>query len=72
MNIPTKSVKSSSIKAIGYDPATKTLAVRWKNDTLYHYAAVSEKQYSELAQAESHGRHVMQHIIPKHKHTKIE
>ena len=39
-------VTSSQLKEIGHDPATNTLAVRFKHGgTLYHYAGVDAKKF---------------------------
>lgn len=40
--IPLKEVTSTAIKAIGYDPATRTLAVRFRAGQVSHYADVPQ------------------------------
>lgn len=35
--IPMKPVKSSQVHSHGYDPVTKTLAVKFNTGSLYHY-----------------------------------
>jgi hypothetical protein len=57
-----KPVKSSNIKAIGYDPATQTLAVEFNHGGLYHYANVPAAAHQELVSAKSIGGHLHQHI----------
>lgn len=71
-HIPTKPVKSSSIKAVGYDPASKVLRVKFHSEDVYDYAGVTEKEHEAMMNAESIGRHFMKAILPRHKHTKIE
>lgn len=73
-------VQSSQIHAIGHDPETNTLAVRFKNwkgeiTGLYHYANVTAADFAEFQSAPSKGRHFGQHIKPftdKYPFTKIE
>lgn len=69
--IQTHPVKSSSLKEIGYDPDTETLAVRFHSGGLYHYQGVTQAERDELMAADSHGRHFIKAILPKKKHTKI-
>ncbi len=73
-------VESSQIAAIGHDPETSTLAIRFKNwkgeqTGLYHYANVSTADFAEFASAPSKGKHFGQNIKPfteKYPFTKIE
>ena len=74
-HIATTAVKSSQIAAIGYDPATQTLAVTFtgKGDT-YHYANVTPAQHAAFMGAESHGKWFGEHLrkaIAAHPFTKI-
>lgn len=73
MNAPTISmtpVKSSQIHSIGYDPATQTLAVRFKErasgkpTSLYHYQNVTPANFDAFRNAESIGSHFYRHIKP--------
>lgn len=63
-------VKSSQIHSIGYDPASQTLAVRFKDRTtggptsLYHYSGVTPANFDALKGAESIGSHFYKHIKP--------
>lgn len=51
-----KPVVSSNIKAIGYDPATRVMAVQFANGT-YHYDDVGQEQHDAFVAAESIGSH---------------
>ena len=67
--IAMQPVESSQIAAIGHDPDSKTLAVRfktWKGEpsSLYHYANVDGDTFAAFLAAESKGRHFGQHIKP--------
>jgi len=62
--IPMLKVNSSQVAAIGYDPATKTLACQFTRGTgaIYHYPDVSPEQHAAFIGAESIGTHFGQHI----------
>jgi len=51
-------VESSQVKAIGYDPETKTLAVSFPRGTgaIYHYPNVEPETYAAFVGAESIGK----------------
>lgn len=63
-DIALSPVDSSQIAAVGYDLATKRLAVQFKSNTsvVYHYPGVTLGQYEEFVKAESLGRHFRLHI----------
>jgi hypothetical protein len=61
-NIELSPVESSQIEAIGHDPETNTLAIRFKDyrggrGALYHYANVTTEDFEVFRGAESIGRH---------------
>lgn len=51
-------VESNQVKAIGYDPATKTLAVTFTRGqgAIYHYAGVEPETHAAFVGAESIGK----------------
>jgi hypothetical protein len=57
-------VKSSQVSAIGYDPTTQTLAVRFTRGTgaIYHYPNVKPEDHLAFVNAPSIGIHFGQHI----------
>lgn len=62
-------VESSQIAEIGHDPATNTLAVRFKGKgdkpgTLYHYANVPAELHANFMKSPSKGSFLGQHIKP--------
>lgn len=70
MTITMKPVTSSQIAAIGHDPETNTLAIRFKNykgepSTLYHYANVDAEAFKAFSEAPSIGSHFIHEIKPK-------
>lgn len=62
-------VESSQLAAVGYDPDTGTLAIRFhgrgdKPGSLYHYANFGETDWRALQDAESKGSHFIRNIKP--------
>jgi hypothetical protein len=66
-----KSVKSSNIDAVGHDPETNTLHVRFKNGGTYAYQGVDAEKHSALMSADSVGAFLHAHIKGKHAHSKV-
>ncbi len=56
MAIPLTSVSSSQIEAIGYDEASKTLAVQFRKGAIYHYENVTPELYKSFSTADSLGK----------------
>lgn len=79
MRIETIAVDSSKIAAIGHDPGTATLAVRFKNwkgqpTSLYHYRNFTTADFEAFKNAESKGRHFAEHIkseAAKYPYTRV-
>ena len=63
--------KSSQLKSHGYDSASKTLAVQFKNSGTYHYAGVPQDIYDKLCKAESIGQFLGQSIKGKFGFVKL-
>ncbi|CAI2430286.1 KTSC domain-containing protein [Serratia liquefaciens] len=59
-------VESSQIDSIGHNPATNTLAIRFKSkgapSSLYHYSNVTAEDFAAFSGAESVGSHFYKHI----------
>ena len=53
-------VKSSNVKAVGYDAEEETLQVEFKSGGVYQYTGVQPEMYADLMKAESIGRFVSQ------------
>ena len=67
-----QSVDSSNIASIGYDAATQTLEVEFKNGGLYEYVGVPGNVYTDLMNASSHGSflyHNIRNVYEFHKLT---
>lgn len=64
-------VKSSNIKAVGYDASTKTLAVEFPGG-VYHFNDVPADVHAGLVGAESVGKYFASNIRGKFGSTKQE
>lgn len=70
MSIKLSDCKSSQIHSHGYDPQTKTLAIRFYRTEggkrvpgpIYHYEGFTEDDYKSFCGAESLGKHFGTHI----------
>jgi len=56
-------VDSSHLTSIGYDEATSTLEVEFKNGNIYHYLKVPKTVHKKLMSADPIGVHFNQHIM---------
>ena len=65
-------VKSSNVRAVGYDLETKTLQVEFMSGGIYQYAGVPPEMYTDLLSAESVGRYVSQVLRLGRKGLRIE
>ena len=67
-------VDSSKILAAGYDAATKTLGMQFKNnpDRTYHYKDVPDAVWDGFQKAESKGSYLHSTIIPCFGFERIE
>jgi hypothetical protein len=54
-------VTSSNLRSVGYDDATRTLEIEFKNG-VYQYADVPLEVYQQLMSAASHGSYFIQNI----------
>ena len=62
-------VKSSGITELGYDEASKTLAVKFASGGVYHSHGVPAGEVAKLHAAKSIGGHFAAHIRKKFKNT---
>ena len=67
--IALKKVKSTAVKAFGYDPATRTLAVRFWAGHVLHYADVPQSVADKFEDHESKGRAVGELLRGKFEHS---
>lgn len=69
-DIEMKPVESTNISKVGYDPATKTLAVAFADGSLYHYQNVEPSAHDDLLAAKSMGSHLHKNIKGAYKYAK--
>lgn len=55
-------VESSNIKSIGYDEIMNILQVEFKNGSIYNYFDIPKIIYTNLINAESHGKYLDKYI----------
>lgn len=64
-------VRSSSLRAVGYDPEAKTLEIEFVHGEVYEYLNVDSETYQSLLSAESLGAYFQTHIRLKFVHHRI-
>lgn len=64
-------VESSNIDAVGYDPSTQVLLVRFKGNTLYGYSDVPAWVHTQFVKAESKGQYFAKNVKNKFKFSKL-
>jgi hypothetical protein len=65
-------VDSSNIEAVGYDPVTSEMHVRFTNGNLYAYKGVSAETHQDLMAADSPGSHLHEFVKGQHEYEKLE
>ena len=68
--IERQPVSSSNVKSVGYDPAEKTMAVEFKDGSVYHYHDVESDTHEGLMGAKSIGSHLHKNIKGVYKVSK--
>ena len=66
-----RSVTSSVIAAVGYDPACRILEVEFRYGGIYRYGEVADNVYREFLAAESHGTYFNAAIRDRYETTRI-
>lgn len=64
-------VTSSNVAEVGYDTATMTLEVAFKNGAVYQYFDVPESVYQELMRSDSVGKFLNEQIKNSYRYTKV-
>ena len=65
-------VDSSNVAAVGYDPDTRTLRVRFHSGGVYDYAGVPPEIHAALMAGESKGGYLARAIRPHYAATRVE
>ena len=64
-------VESSNLASVGYDEASQTLEVTFKNGATYAYSRVPASVHEALMAADSHGKYLNAQIKPRYAATKL-
>ncbi len=64
-------VSSSNISAIGYDNDSLTLAIEFKNGSVYHYSGVPQEEHAGIMNAESKGKYLNSNIKNRYPFVKL-
>ena len=67
-----RSVSSSNIQGIGYDPETRTLEVQFHGGKHWRYFDVAPHAYQALMSADSVGKHFGTHIRSLHSGEEVK
>lgn len=65
-------VESSNIQAVGHDPATSELHIRFHSGKIYQFANVSAGQHAEFMAAPSKGQHFHRNFRGRPEHQKLK
>lgn len=64
-------VDSSSLASAGYDRASRTLEVEFRNGYVYRYAGVGPAVYQRFLRAPSKGTFVNFYVKPAYRFTRV-
>jgi hypothetical protein len=64
-----KSVKSFTLRSVGYDESTKILEIEFHTGVVYQYSGVPVKVYADLMHSAEIGKYFSEKVRPKF-HTK--
>jgi hypothetical protein len=67
-----KSVNSSMLRRVRYDPKQRSLDVVFRTGEIYRYKDVPLDEYQKLMRAASLGRYMQMHIIEHYETTRLE
>lgn len=66
-----QAIRSTNIRSVGYDPATMTLEIEFRNGRVYEYLAVPESVYLGLLTASSKGSYFNQYIKNTYRYRQL-
>jgi len=72
IKIPMFEVESANIKAIGYDPNTRTLRVQFKATSAYDFKGPGPEVFSAFMASDSKGRFFFTEIKGKYDSVKLD
>jgi hypothetical protein len=65
-------IDSTSLKSVGYEPATRTLEVEFRSGRVYRYFGVPPRRYRALLDAESAGRFLNREIKGVYRYAPVQ
>ena len=70
--VARKSVSSSIISSIGYDPSNGTLEIQFNQDGgVWHYFDVPKSVWNEFKKSSSHGKYFLANINNQYPQAKV-
>lgn len=66
-----RSVSSSSVASVGYDPKTQTLELEFHSGSVYEYSEVPPEVFQGLMEAPSKGRYFANEIRGQYPSTRL-
>jgi KTSC domain len=66
-----KTVDSSMLASIGYDPKTQTLELEFNNGQVWRYMDVPPEEFEGLMNASSHGSYARNNIIGSYSESRV-
>ena len=66
-----KSVSSSSVASVGYDPKTQTLEIEFQSGSVYDYEEVPPEVFQGLMEAPSKGRYFANEIRGQYPSSRV-
>jgi hypothetical protein len=66
-----RSVSSSSVSSVGYDPKTRTLELEFHSGSVYEYSEVPPEVFQGLMEAPSKGRYFANEIRGQYPSTRV-
>jgi hypothetical protein len=67
-----KTVNSSMLRRVRYDPEKRFLDVVFRTGETYRYKDVPRDEYNGLMKAQSHGKYMQMHIIDHYEAVRLE
>ena len=67
-----KTVNSSMLRRVRYDPKNRFLDVVFRTGEIYRYQGVPPDEYNGLMNVESHGKYMQMHIIDRYEVLRLE
>lgn len=64
-------VSSNNLRAVGYDPDTRTLVVEFRSGGTYEFYDVDVNVYEALMSAGSHGQFFQQEVRGRYRYARI-